>query len=103
MVQYLREGQVGNQFDGFMDMGRFVGVPKPGYLVIYVDMSNAYRTVHIGSVTDVRDMGGGVYAVTTVEGNMSNSVKSYCYLYDSNKDNHLVGTEKGLKLQNNMA
>ena len=103
MVQYLREGQVGNQFDGFMDMGRFVGVPKPGYLVIYADMSNAYRTVHIGSVTDVRDMGGGVYAVTTVEGNMSNSVKSYCYLYDSNKDNHLVGTEKGLKLQNNMA
>ena len=64
---------------------------------------DSYRTVHIGSVTDVRDMGGGVYAVTTVEGNMSNSVKSYCYLYDSNKDNHLVGTEKGLKLQNNMA
>lgn len=103
MVQYLKEGQVGNQFDGFMDMARFVGVPKPGYLVIYADMSNAYRTVHIGSVVDVRDMGDGIYAVTTVEGNMSNSVKSYCYLYDSNKDNHLVGTEKGLKLQNNMA
>ncbi len=102
-VQFLREGQVGNQFDGFLSMNRFVGVPRPGYLVIYADMSNAYRTVHIGSVTDARDMGGGVYAVTTVEGNMSNSVKSYCYLYDSNKDNHLVGTEKGLKLQNNMA
>lgn len=102
MVQFLRQGQVGHQYDGFWDMGRFVGVPKPGYLVIYADMSNAYRTVHIGSVTDVQELGGGRYAVTTVEGNMSNSVKSYCFLYDSNKANHLVGQEKGLKLQKNM-
>ena len=102
MVQFLEQGQVGHQYDGFWDMGRFVDVPRPGYLVIYADMSNAYRTVHIGSVTDVQDLGGGRYAVTTVDGNMSNSVKSYCFLYDSNKPNHLVGQEKGLKLQNNM-
>ena len=80
-----------------------MSVPKPGYLVIYADMSNAYRTVHIGSVTDVQDLGDGLYAVTTVEGNMSNSVKSYCYVYDSNKPNHMVGVEEGLKLQNNMS
>ena len=103
MVQYLREGQVGHQYDGFMDMNRFVGVPKPGYLVIYADMSNAYRTVHIGSVVDVLELGDGLYAITTIEGNMSNSVKSYCYVYDSKCDNHLVGVQKGLKLQNNMA
>lgn len=103
MVQFMREGTVGHQYDGFLAMDRFVGVPKPGYLVIYADMSNAYRTVHIGSVTDVEDYGGGLYAVTTVEGNMSNSVKSYCYLYDSNKPNHRVGVEDGLKLQNNMS
>ena len=103
MVQFFEQGQVGHQFDGFMDMGRFVSVPKPGYLVIYADMSNAYRTVHIGSVTDVQDLGGGLYAVTTVEGNMSNSVKSYCFQYDSTRPNNMVGTEKGLKLQNNMA
>lgn len=103
MVQFLREGQVGRQYDGFLAMDRFVSVPKPGYLVIYADMSNGYRTVHIGSVTAVEDMGDGLYAVTTVEGNMSNSVKSYCYLYDSSKPNHMVGVEKGLKLQNNMS
>lgn len=103
MVQFLREGQVGRQYDGFLAMERFVSVPKPGYLVIYADMSNGYRTVHIGSVTAVEDQGGGIYAVTTVEGNMSNSVKSYSYLYDSNAANHMVGVEKGLKLQNNMA
>ena len=102
MVQFLKQGQVGHQYDGFWDMGRFVSVPKPGYLVIYADMSNSYRTVHIASVADVQDLGGGRYAVTTIEGNMSNSVKSYCFLYDSNKANNTVGKEKGLRLQNNM-
>lgn len=103
MVQFFREGQVGNQYDSFWSIDRFVDVPKPGYLVIYADMSNAYRTVHIGSVTDVQDMGNGIYAVTTVEGNMSNSVKSYCYLYDSSKANNLIGTEDRNKLQYNMS
>lgn len=102
-VQFLREGQVGNQYDGFFAMNRFVDVPKPGYLVIYADMDNAYRTVHIASVTDVQDLGDGRYAVTTVEGNMSNSVKSYCYLYDSTKSNHLIGNKDRNKLQFNMS
>ena len=102
-VQFFQQGQVGHQYDGFFDMGRFVSVPKPGYLVIYADMSNGYRTVHVGSVSDVQDLGDGLYAVTTVEGNMSNSVKSYCFQYDSNKANNMVGAEKGLKLQWNMA
>ena len=103
MVQFFKEGQVGNQYDGFWSLERFVDVPKPGYTVIYADMSNAYRTVHIGSVTDVKDMGDGVYAVTTVEGNMSNTVKSYCFLYDSNKANNLIGVDDRNKLQYNMS
>ncbi|NLO86410.1 MAG: hypothetical protein GX096_13460 [Clostridiales bacterium] len=104
-TQFFAEGQVGSQYDGFMKMGRFSNVPKPGFLVIYADMKKAYRTTHIGSVVDVADMGDGLYAVTTIEGNMSSSVKSYCYLYDSNNQNYLVGSEgadKKLKLQNNM-
>lgn len=103
MVRFLREGQVGNQYDGFLKMNRFTGVPKPGYLVIYADMNNEYRTVHIASVAEAEDRGDGVYAITTVEGNMSNSVKSYRYLYDSKVDNHLVGVEKGLRLGRNMS
>ena len=102
-VQFFEQGQVGHQYDGFMDLGRFVSVPKPGYLVIYADMDNGYRTVHVGSVAAVEDLGDGLYAVTTIEGNMSNSVKSYCFQYDSNKPNNMVGVEKGLKLQWNMA
>lgn len=102
-IIYFREGQVGNQYDCFQSLGRFTGVPRPGYPVIYGDLDNSYRTTHIGIVVDVIDRGDGVYQVTTVEGNMSNSVKSYCYLYDSNADNHTVGVEKGKRLQTNMS
>ena len=102
-VVYFREGQVGNQYDGFMKLNRFVGVPRPGYLVIYADMSNGYRTTHIGIVVDALDRGDGIYQVTTVEGNMSNTVKSYCYLYDTNAANNTVGVEKGRKLKRNMS
>lgn len=105
-VQFFAEGEVGHQYDGFHQLGRFVDVPKPGYLVIYADMSKGYRTTHIGSVTEVEEMGDGVYMLTTVEGNMSNSVKSYCYLYDSTRANNLVGDKElgaGKKLQNNMS
>ncbi len=100
---FVREGQVGNQYDSFNKLGRFVGVPKPGYLVIYVDMKKAYLTTHIGSVVDVEDRGDGVYAVTTVEGNMSNSVKRYTYLYDSKASNHEITTDTRKHLQNNMS
>ena len=48
-------------------------------------------------------VGGGGNAVTTVEGNMSNTVKSYCYLYDSKKANNLIGVEDRNKLQYNMS
>ncbi|MDD3920574.1 MAG: Ig-like domain-containing protein [Eubacteriales bacterium] len=102
-IVYFREGQVGNQYDCFQSLGRFTGVPRPGYTVIYGDLDNSYRTTHIGIVVDVADRGEGIYQVTTVEGNMSNSVKSYCYLYDSNADNHTVGVEKGKRLQKNMS
>ena len=100
---FFREGQVGNQYDGFNKLGRFVGVPKPGYTVIYVDMSKAYLTTHIGSVVAVEDRGDGLYAVTTVEGNMSNTVKRYTYLYDSNCSNHQITTDTRKNLQENMA
>ena len=102
-VLYLREGQVGNQYAGFQEQGRFGSIPRVGYLVIYAEMNNSYRTTHIGIVVDATERGDGVYQITTVEGNMSNSVKRYIYLYDSNAANSAVGVEKGRRLQWNMS
>ena len=69
---------------GFDKMGRLSMVPRPGYLVVYGEQK-AYGYKHIGLVTDVDDLGGGVYLLKTVEGNMSNRIKRYCYLFDSNE------------------
>lgn len=99
----LREGQVGNQYDGFSRNARFVGIPRPGYLVIYANMKNTYLFTHIGIVTDVQDAGGGFYQVTTVEGNMSNTVKCYTYLYDSNADNSFLTPETRAEQKPNMS
>ncbi len=99
---FLREGQVGNQYDGFSRLDRFVGVPRPGYLVIYANTKNTYLFTHVGIVTDVSDLGGGQYLVTTVEGNMSSTVKSYTYVYDSNLENSQLTTETRNMLQQNI-
>lgn len=79
----LLEGQVGHQWDGFHSVDRFTNIPKPGYYVIYGNRKNAYKYTHIGLVVEAAALENGKYRIRTVEGNMSNTVKSYCYLYDS--------------------
>ncbi len=73
---------------GYTNLGRATKIPRPGYLVIYGSVKDAYGYKHVGVVTDVTDLGEGLYKVTTVEGNMGSTVKSYCYLYDARNVNH---------------
>lgn len=69
---------------GFSRMDRLTMVPRPGYLVIY-GQQKGYGYKHIGLVADVDDLGGGLYLIKTVEGNMSSTIRRYCYLFDSNE------------------
>ncbi len=80
----VRAAGVGKINKGFEKMERLSMVPQPGYLVVYGEQK-AYGYKHIGLVTDVDDLGGGIYLLKTVEGNMSNRIKRYCYLFDSNE------------------
>ena len=80
----VRAAGVGKINKGFEKMNRLTMVPKPGYLVVYGEQK-AYGYKHIGLITDVDDLGGGVYLLKTVEGNMSNRIKRFCYLFDSNE------------------
>jgi len=102
-VVFFREGQVGNQYDGFQKLNRFVGIPRPGYLVIYANMKNTYLYTHVGIVTAVADLNDGLYQVTTVEGNMSSTVKCYTFIYDSGKANAQLTTDTRDDLQRNMS
>ena len=80
----VRAAGVGKINKGFDKMERLSMTPRPGYLVVYGEQK-AYGYKHIGLVTDVDDLGGGRYLLKTVEGNMSNRIKRYCYVFDSNE------------------
>ena len=82
------EGRVGNVYYAFEQHGRWQqadqmeAIPKPGYLVIYgVRGSTAYT--HVGIVESVKELGDGLYELTTLEGNVNSTIKRMNYLYDA--------------------
>lgn len=91
-VYHVKEASVGKLLRGYQRMGRSTNVPQPGFLLVYGVNKSANKTVHIGLVYDVEDLGDGKYRLTTLEGNMSNRVKMYIHDYDMNAE------EKGLNL-----
>lgn len=84
------EGRVGNVYYAFEEHGRWLdaaqgAVPKPGYLVIYgVIGSSGFW--HIAIVESVKEIGDGVYELTTVEGNLGSRIKRLNYRYDATPD-----------------
>lgn len=90
----VREAAVPKLDTGFSNMDRVTqDDPRPGYLVIYGRLDSrsssgskvsAYAFVHVGIVTAVQDLGGGKFLISTVEGNLSNRIKRFTYVYDSN-------------------
>ena len=81
-VIHVKEAGVGNLLQGYQRMNRTTMVPQPGFILVYGCSYN--RTIHVGLVYDVIDLGGGKYRITTLEGNMSNRVKMYIRDYDMN-------------------
>ena len=82
----IAEAGVGKILKGYTKMDRLSKIPRPGYLVIYAVRDSVNKTVHVGMVTKAEPMENGRYLITTVEGNVSNTVKSYQYYYDSLDD-----------------
>ncbi|MDD2648347.1 MAG: CHAP domain-containing protein [Eubacteriales bacterium] len=67
----------------YKKVGRQSTVPYPGYLVVYSSLK-VQKNVHIGIITDVTLLEDGTtYEIKTVEGNVSNRVKQYRYLYNN--------------------
>ena len=81
------EGRVGNVYKAFDKHGRWLSgtegaVPQPGYIVIYgVRGSTPYT--HVGIVESVTPLGGSLYELTTVEGNVNSTIKRMNYRYDA--------------------
>lgn len=79
---HVKEASVGKLMRGYMVHYRTTQIPQPGFLLVYGESYN--KTIHIGLVYDVQQLGEGKYRLTTIEGNMSNRVKMYVHDYDMN-------------------
>ncbi len=82
-IVHVHEAGVGKLLTGYLRMHRVTNVPQKGFFVVY-GRSGHGGTVHTGLVWDVEDLGGGKYRLTTIEGNMSNTVRMYVHDYDMN-------------------
>ncbi|MBR2718925.1 MAG: hypothetical protein IKB78_06505 [Clostridia bacterium] len=81
-VVHVKEASVGKLLRGYQMMNRSTNIPQPGFLLVYGCSYN--KTIHIGLVYDVVELGGGKFRITTLEGNMSKRVKLYIRDYDMN-------------------
>ena len=102
----VSEAGVGKLLKGYTKMERTTHIPRAGYLVIYGVRNSVNKTVHVGMVTQAEPLGEGRYLITTVEGNVSNRVKSYQYYYDSQAEDatrNMAALPEGLRTDERMS
>ena len=83
-VFYVKLANVGDLLTSYLAMNRTTNIPQPGYLLVYGASYSRY--IHVGLVYDVQPLGDGKFRITTIEGNMSNTVKMFIHDYDMNAD-----------------
>lgn len=88
-LYHVKEGSPGKLVRGYQVMERTTMMPQKGFIVIYGCSYN--KVIHAALVYDVEDLGGGKYRLTTLEGNIKNSVRMYIRDYDMNAE---VNTNK---------
>ena len=82
------EGRVGNVYyvfeahDRWQQADKMEAIPKPGYIIIYGKRGSTPYT-HVGIVESVKELGDGVYELTTIEGNVNSTIKRMNYRYDA--------------------
>ena len=83
-VMHCKAAAPARLLEAYSHMHRTTMIPQKGYIVLYGEEYN--KTVHVGLVYDVKKLDNGRYRLTTIEGNMSNTVKMYIFDYDPDSD-----------------
>ncbi len=77
---HVKASSPGKMLAGYLHLHRTTRIPQRGFVVDYGEKSNGY--IHVGIVWDVQLLENGKYRLTTVEGNMNNTVRMYVFDYD---------------------
>ena len=88
-LYHCQEASPGKLLRAYQIMDRATMVPQKGFIVLYGCSYN--KVIHAGIVYDVQDLGDGKYRLTTLEGNIKDSIKMYIRDYDMNAE---VNTNK---------
>ncbi len=81
-LYHCKEASPGKLLRAYQIMERATVIPQKGFIVIYGCSFN--KVIHAALVYDVEDLGGGKYRLTTLEGNIADSIKMYIRDYDMN-------------------
>ena len=88
-VRHVKEAGVGKLVTGYLRMYRTTMTPQKGFIMVYGKKGSS-GLWHVGLVYDVEKLENGKYRLTTIEGNVGNSVRMFIQDYDPNvkkKDN----------------
>lgn len=88
-LYHCKEASPGKLLRAYQIMDRATMVPQKGFIILYGCSYN--KVIHAGIVYDVQDLGDGKYRITTLEGNIKDSIKMYIRDYDMNAE---VNTNK---------
>lgn len=83
-LYHCKEASPGKLLRAYQLMERATIVPQKGFIVIYGCSYN--KVIHAALVYDVEDLGNGKYRLTTLEGNIGDSIKMYIRDYDMNAE-----------------
>ena len=82
-VVHVKEAGVGKLVTGYSRMNRTTMVPQKGFIVVY-GKNGGNGLWHVGLVYDVEKLPDGKYRLTTIEGNLNNTVRMFVHDYDPN-------------------
>lgn len=80
-IVHVKEAGVGKLVTGYLRMHRVTNVPQKGFIAVY-GRTGKNGLMHVGLVYDIEILPNGKYRLTTIEGNMSNTVRMYIHDYD---------------------
>lgn len=81
-LYHCKEASPGKLLRAYQIMERATMVPQKGFIVIYGCSFN--KVIHAALVYDVQALGEGRYRITTLEGNIRDSIRMYIRDYDMN-------------------
>ncbi len=80
-IVHVKEAGVGKLVTGYSRMNRTTMIPQKGFLVVYGKIKGN-GLWHVGLVYDVKKLPDGKYRLTTIEGNLNNTVRMFVHDYD---------------------